>query len=76
MTCRTTFAPTLAAFAVAVAATVFLVVSAPAGEMDEPAGAELYGSDALAYFASSEPIEGAAQRKAERETERKRSTPL
>jgi len=77
MTCRTTFAPTLAGFAVAVAAAVFLVVNAPAGEMDVQAGAALYGSDALAYFTSGEPAEGAAQRKAhQHETERKRSTPI
>jgi hypothetical protein len=64
MTRMTSFVPTLAGFAVAVAATVFLVVDAPASEPYASAGAAAYRCDPIAFFAARKPVERATNRKA------------
>ncbi len=57
--------PTLAAFAVAVAATLFLVSTAWAGEFFERDGAALRGHDPVAYFTDERPVKGSAEHRAD-----------
>jgi YHS domain-containing protein len=57
--------PTLAAFAVAVAATLFLVLTAWAAEFFERGGAALRGHDPVAYFTDERPVKGSAEHRAD-----------
>jgi YHS domain-containing protein len=65
MNIKSTALSTLAAFVVAIAAALFLVSNALAGEYFEKDGAALRGHDPVAYFSENKPVKGVAEHKAE-----------